>query len=400
MTLQLVDGGWGERFADALDADNSELRIICPFIKSRALERLLSHNPSEVQVITRFNLTDFAEGVSDVEALRKLLDSGANVRGVKNLHAKLYIFGESRAIITSCNLTEAALTWNHELGVIVEDRATIAECLAYFESLWNRASNDLLPAQVEDWDRAIEDHRSRGGRSDDISVLSDYGADAGLTDWPPVHEPLVISHASQAFVKLMGKDDDRVSLSRSVLDEVGVAECHWAVCYPANRRPRSVEDNAIIFMGRLTREPNAIRKNNIRVFGWAIGRAYREGLDDASQADIERQGWKGKWSRYIRVRGPKFIAGTMENGVSLNELMDKLKHNSFASTQRNAQRGSGNKKPRRAYGRRPHVELSAEGLSWLNEKLEAAFRAHGKLSEDELGALDRPEFSDIPPLSN
>ena len=36
--------------------------------------------------------------------------NNARVRGVRNLHAKLYIFGESRAIITSCNLTEAALT--------------------------------------------------------------------------------------------------------------------------------------------------------------------------------------------------------------------------------------------------------------------------------------------------
>ena len=82
MTIQLVDGGWGKKLTEALLEDGSELRIICPFIKVRALQRLLRHHPSNVQVITRFNLADFAEGVSDVAALRKLLDADARARGV------------------------------------------------------------------------------------------------------------------------------------------------------------------------------------------------------------------------------------------------------------------------------------------------------------------------------
>ena len=43
--------------------------------------------PGNVQVITRFNLADFAEGVSDIEALRLLLDAGADIRGIRSLHA-------------------------------------------------------------------------------------------------------------------------------------------------------------------------------------------------------------------------------------------------------------------------------------------------------------------------
>lgn len=70
-----------------------------------AIQGLLRHHPGRVQAITRFNLADFAEGVSDVAALQELLKVGARVRGVRNLHAKLYVFGKSRAIITSFNLT-------------------------------------------------------------------------------------------------------------------------------------------------------------------------------------------------------------------------------------------------------------------------------------------------------
>ena len=67
--------------------------------------------------------------------------------------------------------------------------------------------------------------------------------------------------------------------------------------------------------------------------------AYREERDDATQADIDRRPWRARWSRYIRVHHAEFVDGTMDNGVSLGELMSALGADSFASTQRNATRG-------------------------------------------------------------
>ena len=77
MTVRLVDTRWGAELTDALRADASALRVICPFIKVGALDRLLSLNPGSVQVITRFNLADFADDVSEIAALRRLLDASA-----------------------------------------------------------------------------------------------------------------------------------------------------------------------------------------------------------------------------------------------------------------------------------------------------------------------------------
>jgi len=90
MTLRLVDTGWGAELTRASRADTSALRIISPFIKLRALERLLALNPQSVQVITRYNLDDFASGVSDIAALRCVLAAGGRVRGIRGLHAKVY----------------------------------------------------------------------------------------------------------------------------------------------------------------------------------------------------------------------------------------------------------------------------------------------------------------------
>jgi len=217
MTIRLVDAGWGRELTEALDADNSDLQIICPFIKTTALNRLLSSGPEAIRVITRFNLEDFAEGVSNTLALRNLLEG------------------------------------------------------------------------------------------------------------------------------------------------------------------------AVIFIARLTQDPN-----DIRIFGRAVGLKHVPGRDDATDEDIAQRSWKATWPRYIRVHHAEFVAGTMANGISLNELMETLGADSFAPTQRNAARGEGNTDPRKAYRQQAAVELSGQGLSWLSHRLQEAFDTHGQVPQEALGQLDWP----------
>ena len=384
MTVRLVDAGWGAELTAALRADTSEFRVICPFIKAGALDRLLSLNPASIQVITRFNLVDFAEGVSDIAALRMLLDAGAQVRGVRKLHSKLFLFA-SRAIVTSANLTKAALDSNHEFGFVTEDARIITECRAYFDGLWQRGEKNLTCDQVDAWEKTVSRHRALGGRPGHQTGLEDFGADAGSTEEPPVWVPTVVADAQQAFVKFLGEGNNRVPLSFTTIEEIERAGCHWAVAYPATKRPSGVQDDAIIFIARLTRDPN-----DIRIFGRAVGIRHQPGRDDATAADIALRPWKETWPRYIRVHHAEFVAGRMENGVSLNELMDALGADSFAPTQRNAARGQGNTDPRKAYRQQAAVELSAEGLSWLGERLQAALDTHGKVPLDTLDHLDWP----------
>jgi len=149
MSFRLVDTGWLRVLEDAVAADHSAIRIVCPFIKTRTAKRLLaSGRPQCLHVVTRFNLSDFCDGVSDMDALALLLDHGARIRGVRNLHAKLYLFGDRRVLLTSANLTEAALQRNHELGVVSEDDIVIRPCREYFDDLWGRAGEDLRPERL------------------------------------------------------------------------------------------------------------------------------------------------------------------------------------------------------------------------------------------------------------
>ena len=160
--FRLVDSGWAFELRDGVRVGPSRLRIICPFIKKGALDRLLERRPKQIQVITRFNLVDFAERVSDIAALRRLLEYGAAVRGIRNLHAKVYVYGARLAIVTSANLTDAGLSRNPEFGVVTSDPAAIRECRRYFDSLWRRAGNDLSLDQVVDWDRQVKRYHDLG----------------------------------------------------------------------------------------------------------------------------------------------------------------------------------------------------------------------------------------------
>ena len=386
MTTRLVDARWSQEIDEAVRVHSNELRIISPFIKDGALARLLAGGPKTVSAITRFNLSDFAEGVSDIAALRRLLECGATVRGVRNLHAKMYLFGSKRAIVTSANLTEAALNRNHEFGLVSEDKDIIAACRGYFDDLWLRGGADLALPQLDIWDGIVTRHQAEGGRPNRQTGLGDFGADAGVVNPPPAFLPIAVTDAPQAFVKFFGRSSNRAPLSLPTIKEIEGSGCHWAATYPATKRPRAVKDGAVIFMARLTHEPN-----DIRVFGRAIGMRYLEGRDDATPADIARRAWKADFSRYIRVHHAEFVAGSMANGISLNEMIEALGANSFASTQRNAARGDGNTNPRKAYQQKPAMELSAEGAVWLGERLQSAFYRHGKVPQEELDELDWPQ---------
>ena len=386
LSLRLIDTDWSREIVAAAAADPSLVRIVAPFIKRKALERLLINAPRKLEVLTRFSLEDFSRGVSDIDALQRLLDAGASIRGVRHLHAKLYLFGQSQAIITSANLTGAALDRNREFGVSSNDLAIVRACQDYFDGLWRRAGLDVTADKLREWRVEIDRRVIATASARPEEPWPDYGTDVGLK--PESSAPSAVAGASKAFVKFLGEGNNRVPLSQPVLEEVERSGAHWAVAFPSAKRPRQVEDGDVIFIARLTYGPP-----DIIVFGRAIARAHQPGRDDATVADIALRSWKATWPRYVRVHEATFIAGTLANGVSLNVLMDTLGARAFSSTLRNLEARQGNQNPRRAYRQQPAVQLSEEGQLWLAERLQACFEVHGVLPRDTLQALDWPEIS-------
>jgi hypothetical protein len=391
MDFTLIDTNWGKVFDDAVSLKETELRIVCPFLKRKTVQRLLRLKTAKtIRVITRFNLPDFCAGVSDLAALRDLLAEGAEIRGVRGLHAKVYLFGTRRTIVTSANLTAAALSRNEEFGFVADETAIMTRCQTYFDGLWGRSGANLTEARIAEWERKIGTVNGAGARPSAADALPDEGVNLGPQ---PEMLPLMLTEAeaAQAFVKFFGQGDDRQSRDQRVLDEVKECGSHWACTYPKGKRPRAVPDGAVMFMGRLVSDPD-----DIIIHGRAIAMSHVEARDDATAKEIGERDWKERWPHYIRVHHAEFMAGKLGAGVSLGELMDALGSEAFASTQRNNLLGDGNTDPRMALRQQPHVELSAQGHAWVHRKLEEAFTKNGKISKAELEALDWPANNPAP----
>jgi len=177
----------------------------------------------------------------------------------------------------------------------------------------------------------------------------------------------------QGFVKFFGQASDRSPRERPIADVVRTSGSHRICTYPLGRRPRAVRDGDLMFMGRLVRGPN-----DILVYGWGIASAYEEGRDDASPEDVERRPWLTRWPHFIRVHDVQCVDGTLENGVSLGELMEELGPYAFGPTAENMDRGRGNVDPRQSIRQAAAIRLAPAGLSWLSDQLHFAFEEHGR----------------------
>lgn len=384
MIVRFVEKDWDAELADGLRHIAGQVLFVSPFIKAGAIEPMLGQLGNG-RIITRYSQQDFADRVSDIAALRMLLDAGAAVRGIRHLHAKLYVFGSERAIVTSANLTGAGLGRNHEFGLVTEDGHAVADCRRYFDDLWGRAGEDLSVSQLERWESDVARHLAFGGsRQVRGEALEDLGVDIGIPRLTRRDRAAVFDAPVQAFVKLLGQGD-RAPLSAATRDEVESWGCHWALAYPASKRPRNVRDDAVMFIAR------PAEGGDIRVFGRAVGMAHEAGRDDATPDDVARRPWKSRWPAYVRVHHAEFVRGTLGNGVSLGELMGELDHRAFAATARHFSRGSGNTDPRRAILSNAHMELTGDAEAWLTDRLEARLRAHGTILRETLAKLDWPD---------
>ncbi len=384
MAFRIIDRQWHETFERLAEKARQRALLISPFLRKTTLEHLLGDNPREVKVITRFNLDELMRGVSDFKALEYLLDIGAQVKGIRHLHSKVYVFGSSTAIVTSANLTQAALFRNAEFGVESDNTEFVRAAVAYFETLWEIAGFPLKASVLAGWRHQIAD-AAVSGEITSGSNLDDYGADMEFEETGETSQSFLPAEflPQQCFVKFFGNSDDRALRDVTVYEEIRRSGSHWALSYPKGKRPRRVKDGDLMFIGRLMKEPT-----DIMIYGRALGRKYCPQRDDATTSDINLRHWRRDWPHYIRVYRPEFINGRLGDCVSLYDLMRDLGSDTFVTTHANALRGQGNIDPRKAYLRQASVRLTVQAAQLLNTRFESILSALGRLTENELGNLD------------
>jgi HKD family nuclease len=366
--MKVIQNEWLFNFLGELK-NTKELKIVSPFITDNMVTHLLDNwKGNSIQVITRFNLNDFRSGVSSLVALKRLIEKGVEIKGIKGLHSKVYIFDTKSVIITSANFTNGGFFTNYELGIKSDIADKVIETIDYFNTLWNFNNSTLNITQIEEWQITIKSSKP----APIISPLQDFGTSTIRK---------VIGEKNH-FIKFYGKGNNRASWNKDVSDEVARAHCHFAVTFPKGLgRPMRYNEGDIVYMARM------IENGEYAIFGKAIARKHDRIRDVASAEDIAKIDWKIDYSIYIRVHSGEFLNTTFKNCPKMGDLMNELGYECFKGTKRSYENGKQNINPRLSLMRKPDVWLSDEGAFWVEQKFQAAKKKYNLIDQSFIDGL-------------
>lgn len=158
--ITLIKSPWEDIFLDLVEQTEEKLLISSPFIKSKAVEKMISAKGVDVSIeyITSFKLMNFYRKSSDFEALNTILKNNGIIRNYQPLHAKVYIFDKKQAIITSGNLTNGGMNTNYEYGVLIKDEKSVASVMHDFYDIFNSNITGKISFEIiENAQKIIQD---------------------------------------------------------------------------------------------------------------------------------------------------------------------------------------------------------------------------------------------------
>jgi len=135
--IDMITNPFYDNFMWLCKKSQRSIKLCAPYIKAAVFTDLFSkkRNGVSVDLITKVNLRDYHSNISDLEAMRQTLKNGGRVFNCSNLHAKIYLFDESRCIITSANLTVSGLKNNAECGLFTDDATIVKSALEFYNSV-------------------------------------------------------------------------------------------------------------------------------------------------------------------------------------------------------------------------------------------------------------------------
>ena len=133
--VELLPSPFEPHFRRFLESGERRLILCTPYVSRRPLAELAECIGGEVSVaydvhiITDLSARHLLSGSTDVQALADTVEalSGATVTYVPKVHAKVYVAGESLAIVGSANFTEGGASGNLEYGVALSDAGAIRQ---------------------------------------------------------------------------------------------------------------------------------------------------------------------------------------------------------------------------------------------------------------------------------
>jgi hypothetical protein len=371
--MQIYLRNWYDKFLAEL-SKTKKLKIISPFISEQIIRKIQTHfDFGDFELITRFNLRDFASNISSLDGLKFAVEEGAKVFGIRELHSKVYLFDDRTAIITSANLTNGGMVSNYECGLYTDEKMVINGLQNYFNELKAFAGQPLTISKCEQWQNELAGVRLP---NTEIPTLPDYGA-----------TKISIDKKRSYYVKFLGADWRRAYLTSKTKDVIEESLCHYAVGFSISKTPRQINDGDIIYMSRMTERPN-----NYAIFGKAEAIKFVDGRDEATENEKNERRWKRGWSLYLRVKNPVFIKGVLGDCVLLYDLIKALDYEGFNSTSARYRKGERDINPYNSLRQQPYVKLTLKGAEWIETRFNGVLNRLGRVEEKFIKSLPQSEI--------
>ncbi len=142
-----------ETIVDAIKASD-EVCLVVSYVTSSGVDMILEHlKGKQVKLLCSFDM-----GITQISGIKKLLENGVDVRIYKTnegiFHPKMWLFkgGDNwTALIGSANLTRAALMFNVEASVLLNDNNITMSAVMFFNYLWDSDSTEEITTEYVEY---------------------------------------------------------------------------------------------------------------------------------------------------------------------------------------------------------------------------------------------------------
>jgi len=163
--IELISSPFRPAFQQLVDSLESSCIICSPYITLGPTQRLIAairqkrlEQSLVLTVVTDLSVGTLLQGATDVTALQQMMESIRNTQIVylPRVHAKVYISGDSLAIVTSANLTDGGLTGNMEYGVALSESSLVRKVRSDVEDYARLGGQVTLPRLMKLRERIAE----------------------------------------------------------------------------------------------------------------------------------------------------------------------------------------------------------------------------------------------------
>jgi len=335
MAIKIITDEHKSIIEQMLKGATSTISIASPFITMSMTELLCNtkdkNSTLKATLITRFCREDFVSRVSDIKALKTLHSKGVKIYALKQLHSKVYLIDDNKALTGSANFTNGGFGDNQELSFYIENETELNSGLKkYFADLLTGLDDYLITAERIETEIA-EVEKIREARKDNKIKIDDhnFGADKKpkSQSQSAIQQATVVSRKN-IWIKFEGGGDNRKDLDETY--ELAFCNCinETITCFSKKSFPQQIANNDFVYIAR------HCKKNRQKTLPYIVGRGRISAPRKSEATDdmINEHLWLADFPIYCKLIDFEYFDTKIGNLIPLLLVLENVGTDTYTNT--------------------------------------------------------------------